>query len=207
MTETPRGSGLPAERATNGYAPPERPTTRIAPERPTIAAASRSVASLPTKSSTTSAPKPSVIATIVSANTGSSSERDIRPRPRGVDRFIGDVGRDDARRGRRAQDLRREIAEPAEPDDHRGRPRMQEFAASPDRMIGRERGVGQRGGDRGIEIADRTSALAGALTYSAMPPFFVTPGVGGGLSRPPVRRQAFCRPARHALHAPHDQHG
>jgi cation-transporting ATPase E len=65
------------------------------------------------------------------------------------------VDRDDARAGARSDELHRQVAEPADADDDRGRTCVQLWCGPLDRVIGRQGRVAERCRDDRIEVAER----------------------------------------------------
>ena len=66
-----------------------------------------------------------------------------------------DIRGDHPGRGQRAQDLHGHVTEAADADDHRARARDELVERELDRVVGRQRGVGQRRRVAGIEIPER----------------------------------------------------
>ena len=65
------------------------------------------------------------------------------------------VDRDDGRRRHRPEDLHREVTEPADADHRHHGARRQDPLRAPDRPVRRHRGVRQRRGPHGVQIAQR----------------------------------------------------
>ena len=161
-------SGTPPKRI--GNVPPASPSSETCPPGATAPAASASVSSLPTQSTTSAAPRPPA---------ARRSSRPGRPRPaaprrpaarRHLECLVATVDGDDARRAERLQELDGDVTEPADADHDRARP-----GAS----------IRARGGWRGRASAPRRPAAPrrpgrarraereageGTTMYSASPP-------------------------------------
>src|SRR4051812_13002631 len=150
----------------SGSVPPAMPMIDRWPPGATAVAASASVASLPTQSSTTAAAPRPIAASASSpagrpsaAGGGGASSPRRQPLggarlPRQLQRLFAHVDGDDPRAAERRQQLHGDVAEPADADHHSARAGMQVRERPADRVVGRERGVGERGGGDRIEPAE-----------------------------------------------------
>jgi hypothetical protein len=83
-------------------------------------------------------------------------QRDVGTRAeRHVERLLPAIDGDDAAPAERPQQLDGDVAEAADTDDHRGGAGPQVAQRPLDRVIRRQRGVGERGGGHRVEVADR----------------------------------------------------
>ncbi len=122
-----------------------RPTPRVARSSPT-----------PTKSSTSAAPAGARLAKNVAGLEVVRIERGVRAcTEREPACVLPQVDRDDARRRQLAQKLDGDVPEPADADDHSGRAWAKSPQLGRDRVIRRQRRVGQRRGVHRVQVADR----------------------------------------------------
>src|SRR4051794_34287886 len=156
-----------------GNEPPPTPTIETWPPAATAPAARSRVASTPTKSSTSSAPRPPAARRTSGAVSGSASSVTAAPAAAAASRAAGrrstattrqaagarlggrrrGVDRDDATGGERTQERDGDVAEPADADDDDARTGTQGQRA-PDRVVGRQPGVGEGRGPDGIDVAE-----------------------------------------------------
>ena len=111
-----------------------------------------------------------------------------------------DVQRDDAGRGELTEQLDGDVSEPTSADDHGGRAPDESRQHTLDRLVRRERCVGERGRTNGIQIPDGTDD--GGCRRPCTPPSRRACPVLGEII--PVRHR-FSEPSAHISHTPHPQ--
>ena len=132
------------------------PTTVTSPSGRATCTASCIVASAPTTSSTTSAPRPPVASRISAAASSPAVDRDGRAAGRRqLQRRRALVDGDDAGRCHRREQLDRHVTEAADADDDGARPGKELRQRAADGVVRRQAGVGQRSRLRRVEVAER----------------------------------------------------